>query len=274
MVENNEHPREPFSRMLWRRTARKLQLYRHNPFVDLRRFVHLKWGEGAVADLYPYERHVWSQHGEDGVLEAIFMQIGATHKYFVEFGAGHGGECNTAYLARRGGWTGLLMDAVESPGESGVKVHREFITAENINALFEKYKVPSSFDLLSIDLDGNDYWVWRSMAFSYRPRVIVIEYNASIPPGESRVIEYDPNFSWNGSDYYGASLSALEKLGRSKGYSLIYCESSGVNAFFVEDSLVEGHFMRREVSEVYRPPLYGDNYMGWPRDKSRTMMAV
>ena len=78
------------------------------------------------------------------------------------------------------------------------------------------------FDLLSLDIDGNDYWVW--MALEYRPRVIVIEYNAHVTAGESKTIVYDPEFRWRGTDYFGASLRALKELGDNKGYTPIHVQ--------------------------------------------------
>lgn len=209
-----------------------------------------------VANLLRYERRVSSQHGEDGILEAIFAKIGTTNKFFVEFGVGSGRQCNTAWLYRKHGWTGVWMDG--APGKTKAKrppiLHTEMITAENINGLFEKYGVPSSFDLLSIDIDGNDYWVWQKIV-AYQPRVVVMEYNASIPPDQARTIAYDPHFVWQRTDYFGASLLALANLGQAKNYSLVACDSAGVNAFFVDSALAK-YFVLRPVAELYRPPAY------------------
>jgi hypothetical protein len=162
------------------------------------------------------------------------------------------------------------MDSQGISKNPRVAVRKEFITAENINDLFRKYEVPSQFDLLSIDIDSNDFWVWQQIAA--RPRVVVIEYNASIPPNESRTIAYDPTFVWNGSDYFGASLLALKELGRRKGYTLVYCERAGVNAFFVADELLGADFKPLRIEEIYRLPNYGhQGRRHWP-DKSRKMI--
>ena len=83
--------------------------------------------------------------------------------------------------------------------------------------------------------------------------MVVIEYNAAIPPGERRAIRYDPAFRWDGTEYFGAGLGALEALGREKGYALIACDSRGVNAFFVRRELAEGRFLPRSAEAVYRP---------------------
>jgi len=145
------------------------------------------------------------------------------------------------------------MDGQDWPPENGVK--REFITAENIEELFRKYAVPPEFDLLSIDIDGNDYWVWKTIT-GYRPRVVVIEYNAGAGQEKSVTIPYDPAFVWDGTDYQGASLRALERLGKEKGYTLIGTDRNGVNAFFVLQNLVEGNFVRRPLEELYHHPAF------------------
>lgn len=226
-----------------------------------------------IANLERYERSIYSQNGEDGILQAIFTAIGTTNKYFVEFGAGSGRQCNSAYFARKLGWRGLWMDGRKVASRGPVPVHQEFITAENINDLFRKHGVPRNFDLLSIDIDGNDFWVWKAIT-EFHPQVVVIEYNASVPPTQSRTIAYDPHFCWPRTDYFGASLLALQKLGREKGYTLVGCDSEGVNAFFVRDSLAAGRFVRSDIERLYRAPKYGKDGAGHPHDPKRTMIEV
>lgn len=192
----------------------------------------------------------YSQNGEDGIIEAIFSAIGTTNAFFVEFGSSNGFTCNTRYLWKRKNWHGLLMDSqFEDPS---INLRREFITAETIESLFQKYDVPETFDLLSIDIDGNDYWVWKAITH-YRPRVVVIEYNGCIPSSPPVTIPYDPHFVWDYTVYYGASLSALATLGAEKGYTLIATDRRGVNAFFVLDNLAKEHFQVSPVDEIYTP---------------------
>lgn len=222
-----------------------------------------------LADLEHHERKVYSQNGEDGVLESIFAAVGVTNRFFVEFGCEDATECNTAYLLEQG-WHGLLMDGQGISRNPRATVHKEFITAENINALFRKYGVPEAFDLLSIDIDGNDYWVWRAIA--YRPRVVVIEYNSHVPADERKVILYEPDFRWNGSDYFGASLRALQELGEQKGYSLIHCERTGTNAFFIATDALPPSLVPKSLAAIYRPPSFGNQGLGWQRDGSRVMI--
>jgi hypothetical protein len=223
----------------------------------------------ALIDLERFERKVHSQNGEDGVLGAIFAAVGVTNRFFVEFGCGEATECNTAYLLEQG-WQGLLMDPAGTSRNPRATVRREFVTAENIDSLLRKYGVPEEFDLLSIDIDGNDYWVWRAIA--HRPRVVVIEYNAHVPPGERRAIAYDPSFQWYWTDYFGASLRALKELGERKGYVLVYCESRGVNAFFVEASALPPGFAPLPLEAIYRPPNYDGRGSRHPPDGSRFMV--
>lgn len=180
------------------------------------------------------EKKVYSQHGEDGIIKAVFEHIGTSTEFFVEFGVEDGTECNTRYL-KESGWRGLWMDG----SGDNIHVQREFVMAENINELFQKYAVPEEFDLLSIDIDGNDLWVWKALDARYQPRLVIIEYNPTLPPTLNRTIEYDPRFIWDKTDYFGASLKALDELALQKGYRLVCCNKMGVNAFFLRQDIIE-----------------------------------
>ncbi|MGE0607022.1 MAG: hypothetical protein AB7O62_08005 [Pirellulales bacterium] len=228
-----------------------------------------------------HESRTYSQNGEDGVLDRLFEVLGTTNRFCVEFGVGPGArQCNTRRLREQDGWTGLLMDCAVEPNHPFIR--QENITAESINEVFARHQVPDEFDLLSIDIDGNDYWVWKALDARYRPRVLVMEYNASVPPTQSRTIEYDPSFSWGGTDYFGASLLALARLSRRKGYTLAYCESRGINAFFVRSDICP--FPEESVEELYRAPDYaGGKLLGrlfWPagrghkKDPDRKLIEV
>jgi hypothetical protein len=201
-----------------------------------------------LKDLRAHERSVRCQWGADGVLQRIFECIGTTNRYFVEFGARDGCvESNTAHLRIDHGWTGLLMEG--DPERVRPPVRREFITAENVNALFRKHRVPADFDLLSIDVDGNDYWIWKAIE-GYRPRVVVIEYNIFFGPTVRRTIPYRPDFRWDRTAYHGASLAALEQLGREKSYTLVHAESYAPNAFFLKNSELPVSFVGRPIEEI------------------------
>lgn len=191
---------------------------------------------GEQIDLSLYEQKVYSQNGEDGILKKIFDVIGTTNKYYVEFGTENCQECNTRYLREHFGWAGLLMDARYS--DPSINLHQHYITAENINELFKEYKVPLEFDLLSIDIDFNDFYVWQAIGSKYRPRVVIIEYNSSHPPSADKVVHYKPNAWWDGTNYFGASILSYYKLAQQKGYSLVYAERNGVNCFFIRNDVL------------------------------------
>ncbi len=224
----------------------------------------------SLFDLERFERRRWSQGGEDGLLETLFTRIGLTNRFLVEFGCGDGAQCNAAAWIRDG-WKGLMMDGLIPPSQSDLPIHQEWISAETIVPLFHKHRVPERFDLLSIDIDGNDYWVWK--AIPHRPRVVVIEYNGNLPPSPPVTIPYDPHFRWRGGDHYGASLGALAKLGAQKGYRLIYCTQAGVNAVFVDETLLPNG-PHPSLEELYRPANYYYRGLQQPHDPQGTWVRV
>lgn len=202
----------------------------------------------SLNDLARYESSIYSQCGEDGVLGRIFDVIGAESRYFVEFGAWDGQHySNTANLRLNHGWTGLLMEG--SDRADGEVVRREFVDAENVNRLFARYGVPERFDLLGIDIDGNDYWVWKALE-RHMPRVVVIEYNIYFATHLARTMPYDAGHVWDETLYHGASIEALRKLGDEKGYALVHADGWAPNAFFVLRSELPADFVERPVEEV------------------------
>lgn len=225
-----------------------------------------------------YEQQVYSQNGEDGIIAEIFRRIGTKNKFFVEFGVGDGLENNTAYLLLKN-WTGYWIDGNKESvnrikqrfslaiNKKILLIDYAFVTAESIEALFKKVNVPEEFDLLSIDINGNDYWVWKAIE-NYRPRVVIIEYNAIFPPDVELVIKYNPKFVGNETCYFGASLKSLEILGSKKGYKLVGCDFRGVNAFFVREDLVKDKFLEPFTAENHYEP-YRSHYLGTKIDHPR-----
>jgi hypothetical protein len=213
-----------------------------------------------------HHRSVYTQNGEDGIIEEIFKRIGVTNKYFVEFGV-HGVKNNSTLLLIKN-WTGLWIGGSELSKQfiSGkfkslqdssklTFVHR-WITKGNIEKIFEENRVPKEFDFLSIDLDGNDYWIWDAIK-NYSPRVVCVEYNATFPASLPWVMTYNEKHSWDQSSYFGASLKSLEILGKRKGYELIGCDFAGCNAFFIRNDQNLDLFERPFTSEHhYEPPRY------------------
>ena len=215
-------------------------------------------------DLEAHESNVYSQCGDDGVLLRLFELLGVTNRRFVEFGAWDGVHfSNTANLRLHHDWSGLLMEG--SDRADGQLVKRETIRAENVNELFRKYEIPRAFDLLSIDIDGNEYWIWEAVR-DYRPRVVIIEYNIFFSIDVSKTMPYDAGHRWDETMFHGASLAALRKLGRKKGYSLIHTDSYTPNAIFVEDAELPPEFVDLPIQQVAswdwkpgsEPPIEGN----------------
>ena len=180
------------------------------------------------------EKSKYAQTNEEGILKLIFEHIGTINKYCIEFGAGDGVYLsNTRHLIEQG-WNYLLMDA-DNKRNLGVK--KEWITAGNICELFEKHQVPKEFDLLSVDLDGNDYWVLKSVLNKFSPRVFVCEFNPAIAIGEAKTIKYNPSHIWDNDTFYGASFEAFKLLGEEKGYTLIG-QCADLNMFFVRNDII------------------------------------
>lgn len=214
-------------------------------------------------DSYGYK--VYSQNDEDGIIQEIFKRIGITNKVFVEFGVGDGLESNSHYLLHKD-WSGLWIDGntdsiskikntFNSVIQSGyLKVKCAFITKENINSLIEDAGIKGEIDLLSIDIDGNDYYVWESINV-VQPRVVVIEYNGKFPPDYFWKMAYNQDHVWDGSDLHGASLKAYEILGKKLGYQLVGTNVGGVNAFFVRNNLTGNKFFEPATSEALYNPL-------------------
>ncbi len=218
---------------------------------------------------------VYSQNDEDGILMEIFRRVGSTNRSFVEIGTGDGMQCNTTHLLLQG-WSGCWIeidrDACSRAGEifaqqisaCQLTCHCQRVTAENINSLLGSYDGPNEPDLLSIDIDGNDYWVWKAID-QVKPRVVVIEYNAGFGPDLDWVMDYNAEASWDGSRRQGASLTALEHLGTQKGYQLVGCNLFGVNAFFVRENAIGNAFVGPFTTRHhYMPPLYSPPDYHWP----------
>jgi hypothetical protein len=209
----------------------------------------------ALSDV---EFRTFSQNGEDGIIHYIFSVIGAGGRRVVEMCAADGMECNAANLIINHGWKGLLVDGREEFVSRGRTIYgalsdtfirpptfaREWITAENVNEIVRRHGFDGDLDLLSLDLDGVDYWVWKALA-CVQPRVVVLEYNAIWSAARAVTIPYRPDFQMDFSRvpfYHGASLAAFVKLGREKGYRLVGCERSQTNAIFVRSDVAPSLF--------------------------------
>lgn len=215
--------------------------------------------ELSPLDLTAFELKAFSQNGEDGVIEEVLRRIGRGSSTFAEFGIGTGVEGNCVFLAQVLGWRGVFLEgdaasharlARRYEHVPGVSVVNAYVRPETIDDLLPRSGVDREPAVLSIDVDGNDYYLWEALE-SVRPRLVVIEYNAALDPRASLVQPYSPGGP-DGTAFFGASLGALEALGARKGYRLVHTELSGVNAFFVRQDLAGDGFL--PVGEVPRRP--------------------
>ncbi|GMV80218.1 MAG: hypothetical protein AMXMBFR7_14020 [Planctomycetota bacterium] len=205
---------------------------------------------------------VHSKCGEDGLILGIFERVGVERHTFVEIGIQDGLECNSANLAIHFGWSGVMLEGGEDYAREAAKnydsvprvtIKQSFVTRENINALFDETKADRDCDLFSIDIDGNDYWIWEALE-DFRPRLVVAEYNPYFGPERAVTIPYDPQFAHRTKyprGYFGASLAALNKLATKKGYALVAGSDLGRNAFFLRRELLSAEVPEIPLESVY-----------------------
>lgn len=225
--------------------------------------------------LHLFAGSVNSQNGEDGMIQEILRRIGSSKPEFLEIGVGDGIENNTAFLLSLG-WSGSWIDGdgrytsnIPKGLRARLKTHVGFVTAENVEQVLSSLKVSPDIDLMSLDVDQNTFHIWRAIE-NIKPRVVIVEYNATIPPGVEWHVAYDAEKCWDRTTNFGASLTSFEKLGREKGYSLVGCDFHGANAFFVLDECVGDLFSKPfTASNHYEPPRY---YLSGRRGHIKTIL--
>ena len=203
---------------------------------------------GVLQSLADAEFQVYSQWGDDGIIQYMIQQadVRPAERSFIEFGVQDYREANTRFLLVNNSWRGLVLD----DNAANVEIVRRdslfwrhqltaaaaFVTAENVNALFAEHGFAGDVGLLHIDIDGNDYWVWKAVSV-VRPVIAVMEYNAVFGPDHALTVPYDPAFDRARAHYshlfFGASLAALCDLAAAKDYAFVGCNSAGNNAYFV-----------------------------------------
>jgi len=206
---------------------------------------------GPILDLHQVEFKVFSQFGDDGIIQYLINRLQPLPDTFVEFGVENYRESNTRFLLLNDNWRGLVLDRDENfinyiqqdeiYWRHTLTARCAFITRENINELLQEGGFAGEIGLLSIDLDGNDYWVWENIA-TVNPVIVIIEYNSIFGPDLVVAVPYDPHFARHQAHYsgqfWGASLQALKLLAGRKGYSLVGCNSVGFNAYFVRNDKI------------------------------------
>lgn len=207
---------------------------------------------GVVSDLREAEFKVFSQGGEDGIIQYLLGHVRVENDMFVEFGVEDYREANTRFLMMQDNWRGLVLDGSEENVRRicaqpyhvhfDLRAKTAMVTAENINELLKGEGIGGDIGLLSVDIDGNDYWVWKAIT-GVVPRIVICEYNSLFGPSAAVTVPYDSAFvrsrAHSSMLYFGASLSALTMLAEQKGYVLVGSNSVGSNAFFVRKDVLD-----------------------------------
>jgi hypothetical protein len=200
------------------------------------------------------EFRVFSQWGEDGIIQYLISELQIDRSVFIEFGVENYTESSTRFLLINNNWSGLVIDGSAKNIDYirndpifwryNLKAEHSFVTRDNINQLISKNGIKGEIGLLSVDIDGNDYWVWEAIDV-VQPVITIVEYNARFGPDAAVTVPYQADFvrgtAHHSMLYYGVSLSALCLLGKRKGYAFVGCNSAGNNAFFIrKDRMTAG----------------------------------
>lgn len=227
----------------------------------------LRWSEAST----------FSQNGEDGVIGEILRRIGTTNHFFIEVGASDGQENCTRHLLEQG-WRGVWVEAdadraaqaAEVGGERVVVVAQPVFRSDAANHL-RRAGAPPDPDVLVVDIDSDDLGVLTASLDALRPRLVVVEYNATFTPAAVWAMPARAAAGWDGSFRHGASLGALHHMATRAGYQLVHCDSKGVNAFFVRSDLCADHFaMAGRLTEHYRVAAFTSHGFGHPRSRRAT----
>ena len=227
--------------------------------------IEMRQNDGRIPlSIGEQEFRVFSQWGEDGIIQFLLSNVKIENDLFVEFGVENYLESNTRFLMINNNWSGLVIDGnpdnvayIKSDPiywRHNIKADCAFITKENINDLLKKNGVVGDIGILSIDIDGNDYWIWDAIDV-VSPAIVIIEYNARFGMDMSVTVPYDRDFvrsqKHHSMIYFGASIRALCGLAEEKGYAFVGCGSAGVNAFFVRRDLMVKEIKELTVEEGY-----------------------
>lgn len=202
---------------------------------------------GMIDRLADAEFKVFSQGGDDGIIQYLINKIHIPDKTFIEFGVENYIESNTRFLLKKDNWSGLIIDgssratdfikADDIYYQHELKVVTSFITAENINELIFSQDITGEIGLLSVDIDGVDYWVWKAITV-VQPVIVVVEYNSVLGVEKAVTVPYKPDFvrsrEHHSNLYFGASIKALCALAEEKGYAFVGSNSMGNNAYFIK----------------------------------------
>lgn len=214
--------------------------------------------------IHDAEFKVFSQWGDDGIIQWLIQKLEIEHRIFIEFGVSDYSESNTRFLMMNDNWSGFVMDGSETNIQKIVEseyywryelqAKAVFIHKENINHLISAYTTIPDIGLLHIDLDGNDYWIWNEINV-VKPVILILEYNSVFGSERCLSVPYDKDFDRTKAHYsnlyFGASLPALVDLSNQKGYAFIGCNSAGNNAYFIRRDKMKDSFEEVSVEEGF-----------------------
>lgn len=226
---------------------RELNDYKHSK-VNLGQIqANLNNQKVKINNLAEVEFQVFSQFGDDGIIQYLVNKLPLKNKTFIEFGVENYREANTRFLLVSNYWSGFVIDGSDENvqaikneniyGYFDLRAKQSFITKENIDDILRESGFNKELAILSIDIDGNDYWVWKAIT-SFEPDIIICEYNCLFGFEDAITIEYDPSFVRGGKtpfSFYGTSLQAAYQLASESGYFFIGCNSAGNNAYFIHN---------------------------------------
>jgi hypothetical protein len=222
-------------------------------------------------DVRAAEFKVFSQFGEDGIIQHLLRHVPIANDVFVEFGVADYSESNTRFLLVNDNWRGLILDGGTDHKEflirAGLDWRHEidavtaFIDRDNIDGLIRGTGIEGDIGLLSIDLDGNDLWVLERIS-AVSPRILVVEYNATFGPDAAVTVPYDPGFQRTKAHpsnlYWGASIAALEIVARRRGFTLVAANRAGNNVFFVRDDVLSD-LAALSAAEAWAPSRFRES---------------
>lgn len=221
--------------------------------------------EGSLQD---YEFKVFSQWGEDGIIQRLIDLVPIANRTFVEFGVEDFSESNCRFLLMNDNWRGFVIDGDDENIARltasyyfwmyDLQAKAAFIDPDNINALLESSGFSSDLGILSVDIDGIDYWVLNAIK-SYRPRILITEYNAVFGSDRAVTVPLDPSFvrsqAHHSNLYFGASLAAYQHFAEQNGYLFVGTNTTGSNAFFVRKDVASPAVERLASSAAFTPSL-------------------
>ena len=228
--------------------------------------------KSRISSLEEVEFKVFSQWGDDGIIQWLVNNTDIPNKTFIEFGVENYRESNTRFLMMNDNWAGLVMDGSEKNvtqiinseyfWKYNLSTKAVFIDTDNINDLLLSSGLGKEIGILSIDLDGNDYWIWKKIN-AVSPVILILEFNSVFGVKRSITVPYDKTFTRTNAHfsnlYWGASIRALQKLSADKGYAFVGCSSAGNNAYFIRKDKLNNSVKEISLEDGYTPSQFRES---------------